>query len=117
MFKDIKVGNQVIVNNQLIEVTHVTKTRFKCGSREYLKENGKRYGASNPWSAYSARKAEGAALDLAQKNTDLSNARHSAASAQELILQQNARRSTSEQTAKLAALAAEFLKNVQEAQK
>lgn len=115
MFKDIKVGDQVIVNGGLNEVTHVTKTRFKCGFREFLKENGKRYGASNIWTAHSAQKAEGQALELAQKDLDLSKARSSVAFAQELIIRVNSRQSTPEQAAKLAALSAEFLKIVQEA--
>ena len=91
MFKDIKVGDQVIVNGGLNEVTHVTKTRFKCGFREFLKENGKRYGASNIWTAHSAQKAEGQALELAQKDLDLSKARSSVAFAQELIIRVNSR--------------------------
>lgn len=115
MFKDIKVGDKVIVNGSLNEVTHVTKTRFKCGVREFLKESGNRYGASNIWTAHSAQKAEGAALELAQKDIDLLKARNSVAHAQQLILQQNARKLALEQTAKLATLSADFLKSVQEA--
>lgn len=116
-FQDIKVGDQVIVNEKILIVSRVTKTRFSAGAYEFTKENGREYGASNRmWGRAWAYKAEGPKLEAALINTNLSDAKESLELAHQKIRDFAGYRSKStlDQSEKLKAMTAEFLKNVRE---
>lgn len=52
-FKNIKVGDTVVVsrrNHELAQVTHVTATRFSVGSHSFYKKDGTVYGYADIWS-------------------------------------------------------------------
>lgn len=69
-FEGIKVGDQVIVKDRLVEVTHVTPQRFKAGGTMFSKKDGYQIGKKG-WFTKIARKAEGEYLENTQKKESL----------------------------------------------